>query len=206
MSYEMQEQAGVSTWFNGVEHMPPPQPVVVTQAVFENDEGQKLRLQVSGPEEQVRQYLESMSFAFRAEPLSDSTELEAELSQIEVEQNSVPPTAAEPVAVAISFDFIDLAPPYRWEVWFDPRYDVYIAGTAVPHRYSTSQSKLVKTTIHADGGTLKMSLWQGNVVVGNQNRTASLSAGWWKPISFSISVDGLDANNQYDLYVYGATI
>jgi hypothetical protein len=206
MSYKMQEEASVSPWFKGVEYMPPPQPVVVTQAVFENDEGQKLRLQVSGPEDQVWQYLESMSFAFRAEPLSDSTELEAALSQFKMEQDAVPTPETEPVAVAISFDFIDLAPPYRWEVWFDPRYDVHIAGTAVPHRYVTSPSSGVTATIHADAGKLTMSLWPRSVTVGHQNPTDSLSASWRRPISFTISVDGLDPNNQYDLYVYGATI
>ncbi|MFO7684127.1 MAG: hypothetical protein R6X34_29190 [Chloroflexota bacterium] len=206
MSYEMQEQAGVSTWFNGATDLPSAQPLVATQAVFENEEGQRLRLQVSGPEQQVREFLESMSFAFRAEPLSDTTEVEAELAQLAEDRSAEPTATPESVAVSICFDFEDLEPPYQWEIWFDPRYDVHIAGTAFPHRYITSRANKVTATIRADGGRLKMTVWQGSVIVGNQNPTGSLSAGWWKPIPFTISVDGLDPNNQYDLYVYGATI
>ena len=206
MSSEMQENAGVYAWFKGGADMPPAQPVVVSQAVFENEEGQRLRLQVSGPEEQVMAYLESLSFAFRAEPLPDTAELEEEIAHLREEQVVTPSALAESVAVSICFDFLDLEPPYRWEMWFDPRFDINIVGTAVPHRYITSRSNKVTATIRADGGRLKMTLWQGSVIVGNQHPMDSLLAGWWEPIPFTISVDGLDANNQYDLYVYGATI
>lgn len=206
MSSEMQESAGVNAWFNGGAEMPPVQPVVVSQSVFENEEGQRLRMQVSGPEEQVMAYLESLSFAFRVEPLPDIAELEEEIAHLREEHDFAPTAGPESVAVSICFDFLDLEPPYQWELWFDPRFDVNIAGTAVPHRYITSRSKKVTVTIRADGGKLKMTLWQGNVTVGNQHPVDSLSAGWWEAVPFTISVDGLEANNQYDLYVYGATI
>lgn len=84
------------------------------------------------------------------------------------------------MAVSICFDFLGLEPPYQWELWFDPRFDVNIVGTAVPHRYVTSRSKKVTATIRADGGKLKMTLWQGNVSVGNQHPVDSLLAGWWE--------------------------
>lgn len=79
MSSEMQERAGVNAWFNGGADM---QPVVVSQAVFENEVGQRLRMQVSGPEQQVMAYLESLSFAFRVEPLPDIAEMEKEIARL----------------------------------------------------------------------------------------------------------------------------
>lgn len=205
MSDELKTKVQASPWYYGAEAMPVPEPIVASRQVFENEEGQKLLLQVSGPEAQVRAYLESMSFAFRVAPLDDPAALEEEISYLSAER---PPAAAgepDPTAVNVYFEFLELAPPCRWEIYFDPS-NVRIAGTTAPQNYKTTHANQITATINADWGSLEMRIGTQSVTVDGANPTLPITAVSNRSTPFWIRVDGLDENNQYDLSVEGAWI
>jgi hypothetical protein len=205
MSDELKTRVQASPWYYGAADMPAPEPVVASRQIFENEEGQKLLLQVSGPHAQVQAYLESMSFAFRAAPLEDPAALEEEISYLSAEQRPAAAGEPDPTAVNVYFEFLELAPPCRWEIYFDPS-NVRIAGTAVPHNYKTNNANQVTATIGADSGSLEMRIGAQSVTVDGVNPTLSITAGLGQAAPFWIRVDGLDENNQYDLSVEGAWI
>lgn len=181
--------------------------LILSQRIFENDEGQKMLLKVSGPEQQVEDYLAELSLGFRARQVDSSDEaLEQLRRDYEEEWETVAWPMSDPTAVNVQFQFLELEPPYVWDVLFDPKFDVRIAGSAAPHNHQTTKATKINATITADFGELEMTVGNRKVKVHTGNPTRSLPGEAGAAVSFSIQVNGLKPANQYDLRVSGATL
>ena len=206
MSNEMKKDSELGRWFSGSEDMPEPQAIVISEKEFQNDDGQALRVRVSGPQEQVSYYLGSMSFAFRTFEIG-AEDVAAEMAyQKQEAQEGDDQPKPDPGAVRINFDFIAIEPPYGWEVRIDPL-NVAIAGASTPHEYHTQPTNSVTSTIQANGGRLEMRMvGSPSVTVDGASREASVQASSPFVGSYIIRVDGLEARNNYDLTLQGALL
>lgn len=203
MSRERRDKYGDLTWYEGAA-LPEPKPYVSSVTLIEDDEGNALRLRVSGYEEAVARYLEEVSFAFRVRPIEDPERFQAEQKLPEADEaRDVPAATSADPAVSVELDVVGAEPPFAWEVLIDP-VNEFIAGAGSPHHYNTTATTWMRATITADSGRLEMSSWGRSVVVGSGNRTGSIERRVIPRAVVPIKVDGLDSSNQYDLFLEGA--
>lgn len=198
MTEKLMEEFGDLQWVSGSDFLSDLQPQISTVGVYENEDGHRLRVRISGPEEDVRQFIETMQIAFRIR------EGEGELEHGDGEELTGG-VGSHVASVQIDFEFLDIEPPYAWDILIDPKFDIGISGASRPHVYSTTASKSVKATITAEGGKLTMSMGGDKVTVGNGNlKRDSISRRTQFSWKYQITVDGLANSNQYDLHLSGA--
>lgn len=198
MTDEMMAENSDMQWVQGTDFLDQPVPVVSTVGVYENEEGNRLQMRVSGLEDEIYEFLESMRIAFRIREFEGGSIYDDE----EIFEGMPSPAGG----LEINFDILDLEPPYEWDIFIDPFHNRRISGAASPHRYTTTRTTRATARIHADGGQLQLTMGSLGVIVGEDSLSddGSVTGSSSYSRSFGITVDGLKSHNQYDLYLSGA--
>lgn len=162
-------------------------PIVARQSVLENEQGEKLLLRVRGLDQAVTEYMESIEGriafyvgdeVFPSDPSGDI-----------VEATDV---GDDLLSLDIVFELLGHDEPTPLAIWIDPIFNAVIGN----HVHNYYLCGWFSVTIHADAGSLTMTLGGLMVRVGPGNTSGTLAN---QDNCFRITVAGAPGS-QYDLY------
>lgn len=172
------------------------------EAIYQNEQGQQLAVRVIGNIQKAYTYIDNLKLAFvvsitgRGSPANSRDEtISVDLPE-DLHQNSL----------NIQLDFLEIESSYSWECWIDPLItkqpsgleDIHklISGDDPVHIHDFGRPSLLSAEIRCLGGRLKMTLG-GHFRTVKSGRPRAKLIG----IDSKVIVDGLDAENMYNLFV-----
>ena len=195
MSAEMQAQANVDRWENGYDLFNERRELFLYHKEFTNVEGHTLRLEVIGSPEDTETYLGALQLAFRVERLEDADVPSEGALLLE----GSPPVDWNNLQIQVQFPYEE--PPFRWEVWLDPK----INNSGKFHYYKTSKASSITATLEAVSGSLQMGVSGYAYVNAAHGASSALTITPLQKTWFNITIAGFEESNQYNLYLLGAS-